>query len=114
MKVMCANGLTKCSVWSDFPDVAKQKMRRVDIFSNLQVGAWEGIGLGSRYPELTERLFACVEDFEVWRKFRAAGLDIPATPPRPKPIGEREAEVTAMIRPYIEKVRPDLLTKLGL
>jgi len=114
IKVMRARGLNKFSTWSDFPAVAKQKMRRADIFSNLQVAAWEGIGLGSRYPDLTEKLFSHAQDVEVWSRARAAGLDIPATPPRPKPIRERQAEVTAMIRPYIEKVRPDLLTKLGL
>src|SRR6266446_817515 len=65
-------------------------------------------------PELIERLFSHAENVEVWSKARAAGLDIPAAPPRPKPIRERQAEVTAMIRPYIENVRPDLLTKLGL
>src|SRR5207247_681212 len=114
MKVMRAHGLTKCSAWSDFPAVAKQKMRSADMFSNLQVAAWEGIGLGSRYPELTEKLFSHAQDVEVWREARAAGLDIPATPPKLKPLRERQAEARAMIRPYIEKVRPDLLPKLGL
>ncbi len=114
MKIMRDQGLTKCCGWSDFPAVAKQKMRLADIFSNLQVAAWEGIGFGSRYPELTQKLFAHAEDVEVWKEARAAGLDIPAAPPRRKAIWEREGEARAMIRPYIEKVRPDLLLNLGL
>lgn len=114
MTVMRSHGLTKYSGWSDFTKVGKQKMRIKDIFSTLQMTALEGIGLGSRYPELTERLLLHTEDVEVWRYAHTHGLDIPASPPTPKPIPERQAEAKAMIRPYVEKVRPDLLSKLGL
>lgn len=114
MKVMRDAGITKCSEWLDFPKVAKQRMRCADIFSRLQSTAPEGIGLGSSYPDLTERLLSHAEDSETWSRFRAHGLDIPASPPKQKSIPERQAEATSMIRPYVEKVRPDLLAKLGL
>jgi len=114
MKVMCSHGLTKYSDWTDITKVAKQKMRIKDIFSGLQMTAAEGVGLGSQYPELTERLLLDADDADAWRDARTHGLDIPASPPRPRPIHERQTEAKVMIRPYVEKVRPDLLTKLGL
>ncbi len=114
MKVMRSHGLTEYSEWADFSKVAKQKMRIKDIFSQLQMTAAEGVGLGSQYPELTERLLLSTDDGETWRNARAHGLDIPASPPKPKPIPERQAQATAMIRPYVERLLPDLLTKLGL
>lgn len=114
MKVMRCHGLTQYSEWPDFTKVAKQKMHIKDIFPQLQFTVAEGIGLGSQYPDLTLRLFSHTEDADAWRDARASGLDIPASPPKPKSIQEREAEALATIRPYVERVRPDLLTKLGL
>lgn len=114
MQVMRNHGLTQYAEWADFTKVAKQKMRIKDIFSQLQFTVAEGVGLGSQYPQLTERLLLHTEDADAWRDARAHGLDIPASPPRPKPISERQADAKAMIRPYVQKVRPDLLAKLGL
>jgi hypothetical protein len=114
MTILRSHGLTNYSEWLDFPKAAKQKMPIKDIFPTLQATAWEGVGLGSRYPELTERLLLHTEDIEVWHDAHAHGLDIPASPPTPKTIRERQTEAIAMIKPYIEKARPDLLMKLGL
>ena len=114
MKIMHSSGATKYSDWSDFAKVFKQKMPIEGIFKQLQFALVEGVSLGSHCPELTERLLLHTEDTKVWLDARSHGLDIPALPPSPKSIRERQAEAMAMIRPYVEKVRPDLLTKLGL
>lgn len=111
--LQCA-GLTTCSDWSDYPKIAKQKMLVADIFSPLQFSAAQGIGFGSRYPEITEQLLTFQYDPQVWRELRSYGLDIPASPPEPKTMQQRQVEARAMIVPYVSAKRPDLIVALGL
>lgn len=114
IRVMRDAGLTTFSDWTDFPKLAKQKMRVVDVFSQLQFTAAEGVGLGSHFPVLTEKLFAHEVDPRLWSKFRSHGLNIPASPPKTKSVREREAEALLLIKPYVMKARPDLLGPLRL
>lgn len=106
--------LTTFCDWQDFPKVAKQKLRVADVWSQIQLVPAQGIGLGSRYPALTEKLFSHEIDSRLWRELRSHGLDIPAFPPKAKSMREREEEALAMIKPYVSKAHPDLLGPLGL
>ena len=114
MKKMRDFGLTRFSDWVDFPKVCRLKMPIKYYFEYLDMTALEGIQLGSQHPELTEKLFSYEYDAEKWRMQYEAGLDIGPSPPETIPLSERQAGVKALIRPYIEKMRSDLLTKLGL
>lgn len=107
-------GLTSCSHWSEFPKVANHRMRVGDVFRPLQFSAAEGIGFGNRYPELTEELATHRPDPETWKELRSCGLDIPASPPAPKTMQQRQAEARSMISPYVSAKRPELLAALEL
>ena len=114
MRVLRDHGLTRYTDFADFPKVAMQKIRRDNVFIELQLTVAEAIGVGSHFPELTERLLLGTEDIEAWQDALAHGLDIPASPPKAKSIPQRQAEAIATIRPFIEKIRPDLLKTLAL
>ena len=114
IRVLRDAGLTTYSDWLDFPKLAKHKMRASDIWSQLQFTAAEGIAFGYSQRELAERLFTYEDDPEAWRDARCHGLDIPASPPKAKSIHQREAEAKALIKPYVSKARPDLLSALEL
>jgi hypothetical protein len=113
IQVLQRAGLMTCSHWSDYPKVAKQKMRVADVFSPLPFSAAQGIGFGSRYPELTEQLLTFQYDPRVWRELRFYGLDLPASP-EPKTMQQRQAEARAMIVPYVSAKRPELIIALEL
>jgi hypothetical protein len=114
IQVLQSAGLTTCSHWSDFPKIAKQKMRVADVFSPLQFSAAQGIGFGSRYPELTEQVLTNRPDPQLWSELRSLGLDIPAFPPTPKTMEQRQVEVRSTIMPYVAAKRPELLAELEL
>jgi hypothetical protein len=114
MKKMHEFGLTQFSDWLDFPKVCKLKMPIRNYFERLQTTALEGIQLGSQYSELTEKLFSYEYDAEEWHRWNKSGLEIGPTPPKTIPLSERQAGAKALIRPHIEKMRPDMLTKLEL
>ena len=100
--------------FSDFPKFRRLKIPIEYCYERLYgLTALEGIQLGSQYPELTEKLFSYKSDAEKWRRAYEAGLEIGPTPPD-MPLRERQAEAKALIKPYIEKMRSDLLTKLEL
>ncbi len=107
-------GVTTFSDWTDFPKLAKQKLRVANILSKLQLTAAEGVGLGSRFPVLTEKIFAHQVDSKWWNELRSHGLDIPEYQPESKSMREREEEALSLIKPYVSKARPDLLSPLGL
>ena len=110
IQVLQRAGRTTCSDWSDLAKVAKQKLPVEDVLSPLSFAAAQGIGLGSRFPDLTEQLLTHQPDPEAWREARSYGLDIPASPPERKSIEQRQAEA----RLYISATHPELLSALGL
>ena len=75
----------------------------------------EGIGFGSRFPELTERM--CRTDYEnimsEWTEARACGLDVPNKPPV-ESLDKREENVLQVVAAYVAKYYPELLDPLGL
>lgn len=107
-------GLTPFSEWLDFPKAFKVKVPIKPPFERLTMNALEGIQLGSQHPELTEKLFSYKHDDKEWRFAYKAGLDIGPSPPKTLSLTELQSDAKTLIKPCIEKQRPDLLIKLGL
>jgi hypothetical protein len=107
-------GLTDAQDWLDMHKVASHRIPLSRNFENLQMAVAQGIGFGSRYPELTSQLLTDEIDAEKYHRLRAAGLDVPAAPPAAKTMQQRQEQVLSMIRPYIEQAWPDLVAALGL
>jgi hypothetical protein len=91
----------------------KLKMPRDAAFNNLQVAAMTGIGLGSTYPEVTERLWrqeherpVTQEEVDEARKY---GLDIPAEIPPPVSLVQQEGRSRSVVELFVSKYRPELL-----
>ena len=115
MQHLCQAGRTKCSTWSAFSRVAKKKLLVSHASSGLETSAWKGIALGSQDRLLAEKLLASVPEPETWAQLRGTRRsDWPGSPPPPKPIAELESQTLALIRPYVERYRFDLLARLGL
>ena len=111
-------GLTQFSELLNLPKLSRKVfMVKIPIkaaFEHSYDTALEGIQFGSQRPDLAEKLFSYQHDTEKWHFAHEAGLEIGASPPETIPLRERQAEVRKLIRPYVEKIRPDLLTKLEL
>jgi hypothetical protein len=107
-------GAISSSEWSDFPKLTKLTTSASGIWVSLQCAAAEGIAFGYSQPELAEKLLTHQNDAQSWQDAQQHGLDIPARPPRPKSIQERQTEAVELIRPYISKIRPDLMAVLGI
>jgi hypothetical protein len=118
MKQACNFGLTQFSELPNSPDISRKvftlKIPVQVAFQHSSMTALEGIQLGSQHLELTEKLFSYKHDPEAWRFAHEAGLEIGPSPPETIPLRERQVEVKTLIRPFVEKARPDLLSKLGL
>jgi hypothetical protein len=107
-------GIIKYSNWEDFPKVSKFKLRPDYAVFRSQMLAAEAIGFGFQYPEITERLLSYEYDPEEWNKWYKAGLNIDPEPPKRIPLATLQAEAKALITPFVESVRPDLLAPLAL
>jgi hypothetical protein len=110
MKVLYNAGIARFTEFGDFPKVARCKLPLKKVFPQLQFAAAYGIAFGSHYPEMAERLLSYVENDEEWKKFYAAGLNIPPTPPLKPNIRDRQAQAFAVVRAYVQEVRPELKT----
>ncbi|HEX74043.1 MAG TPA: hypothetical protein G4N93_02720 [Dehalococcoidia bacterium] len=76
----------------------------------------EGIGFGSSFPELTEKMYKNSYediDMDVWAKHRAHGLVIPEEP-TPISLEEQEKIVLQIVAAYASKCYPELLDALDL
>ena len=76
----------------------------------------EGIGFGSSFPELTEKMYrgACENvGVDVWSEARAHGLDVPEQR-RILSLEEQEETVLQMVASYTSEYYPDLLDPLDL
>ena len=112
--VLRSAGLTDAEDWIDMHKVANQKLRVADVFMSLQTAPSLGIGFGSCFPDLTTKLLTTEIDPAEYMSMRAAGLDVPPTPPKTKTMDERQEMALSLIRPYVKQARPDLVTALGL
>jgi len=107
-------GIIKYSNSEDFPKVSKFKLRPDYAVFRSQILAAEAIGFGFQYPELTERLISYEFDSEEWTKWHKIGLDIGAEPPKRIPRAQLQADAKALITPFVESLRPDLVEPLAL
>jgi hypothetical protein len=100
------NGLlnsAKVKVWLKAPD----------LWSQLAVVTSEGIGFGSTYADIAERLLEHQIDQVAWKDARSQGLDLPFLPPNYSPK-ERRSQALSLVKPYVAGKRPDLQEALGL
>ena len=114
MKKMHSYRLIQYSEFQDFIKIFKNKIRLDYFLTHLQLLAGEGIGFGYKYPELTEKFFESKYDEKEWKKWNDYGLDIGSKPPAKIPFTTLQSNAKALITPFVEKVRPDLLDTLGL
>jgi len=76
----------------------------------------EGIGFGSFFPELTERMYKNAYenvDMDKWAEARKMGVDIPQKPDIVS-LEEREEIVLQMVAAYTSEFYPELLDPLDL
>lgn len=76
----------------------------------------EGIGFGSSFPQLTEKMYRNLHesiDMDVWSKWRAHGLAIPEKPTQ-MTLEEQEALILQMVAAYTSEYYPELLDLLDL
>lgn len=76
----------------------------------------EGIGFGSSFPELTEKMYRNAFekiDMDVWARARAHGLAIPEKPTIIS-LEEQEETVLQMVAAYTSEYYPELLESLDL
>jgi len=76
----------------------------------------EGIGFGSCFPELTEKMYRYEHEsipMDVWSRWRAAGLDLPEKPAITT-LEEQERVVLEMVAAYTSEYYPELLGPLDL
>jgi hypothetical protein len=76
----------------------------------------EGIGFGSSFPELTERMYKNAYenvDMNMWAEARETGVDIPEKPDF-IPLEEREKSILATTAIYAAEFYPELLDPLNL
>jgi hypothetical protein len=92
-----------------------EKLTLEQAFKNLHIAVSAGIGLGSAFPELTEKLWK-VEyerpiDRDEWHKWRKAGLDIGNELTEPLPLAKRQEQLLLLVELFVSKSRPELLSQ---
>ena len=76
----------------------------------------EGIGFGSCFPELTEKIWRRTYesiDMDKWSKYRSSGLVLSEKPPKMN-LEEREQMVLKMVAAYVSEHCPELIDPLEL
>lgn len=85
--------------------------------NNLHVAVSTGIGLGSAFPELTERLWKVEHespmDRDKWEKARSAGLSLPDEPEEPVTLARRQQQLLAQVELFVSRARPELLREFS-
>jgi len=94
------------------------KMKSEQAYKNLWTALSTGIGFGSAFPELTERLWASAYEQEIprdkWEHMRRFGVVNGDEIPAPYSIAKREQELQSVIELYVSASRPELLSDFKL
>ena len=93
-----------------------QKVPLETATDKARIYGLEGIGFGSSFPELTERMYKNAYenvDMDMWANARKMGVDIPEKPDF-IPLEEREREIFATVAGYTGEFYPELLDPLDL
>ncbi len=93
-----------------------QKVPFETAMNQARIFGWEGIGFGSFFPELTERMYKNAfenVDMDMWANARKMGVDIPEKPDY-IPLEEREELILTATASYVAELYPELLDPLDL
>jgi hypothetical protein len=96
--------------------IFNQKVSLEIATDKARIYGLEGIGFGSSFPELTERMYKNAYenvDTDMWANARKMGVDIPEKPDF-IPLEEREKEILATVAGYTSEFYPELLDPLDL
>lgn len=96
--------------------IAEMKMPVKEVEPMIKMWGQEGIGFGSSFRELTEKMYRDANeniDMEQWSEARKYGLDLPETPTIIT-LEEQEQIVLSMVAIYSGTYFPDLVEPLGL
>lgn len=96
--------------------VADSKMVLNDVEPAIKNSMLEGIGFGSSFSALTERMYREANeeiDIDQWSEWRGHGLNIPETP-TVITLEEQEQLVLSMVATYAHTHFPELIEPLGL
>ncbi len=99
-----------------YKEMVKKKMPLEKVLDNLVWFGMEGIGFGSIFPELTEKMYRNAYeniDMDEWSFARAHGLDIPQKP-NMLSLEEREQLALQTLAAYTAEFYPELLDSLDL
>jgi|SRR5271165_297986 len=93
------------------------KMKPGQALNNLQGALSIGIGLGSAFPELAEKLWAAAYEREIprdeWEHMRRLGV-VNGEIPGPCSITKRGEKLQSLVELYVSTSRPELLSDLKL
>lgn len=95
--------------------VAFTKMPLKGVGPQIKKSMLEGIGFGSSFPELTEKMYRSNEeiDLDEWSQARKFGLNIPEKP-EIITLEEQEEILLSMVAAYTQEYFPHLVAPLGL
>jgi len=95
---------------------ANEKVPLPEADYPLSIFGYEGVGFGSSFPELTEKMYRNATeniDMDKWSKARAYGLAIPEKPDIVS-LEEREEALLQIVAAYTAEFYPELLDPLDL
>lgn len=94
------------------------KMKPEQAYKNLWGAVSSGIGFGSAFPELTERLWKAAYEQEIpsakWEDMRRLGVVSGKEIPGPYTLARREQELLSLVELYVSTSRPELLPDFKL
>ena len=103
--------------WFEVPrKVAEQKMPLQEAEPIIKLLGEEGIGFGSKFPELTQRMFSHQYeriDMGQWREMKKYVTTFSGHPPQIT-LEEREQEVLSQLAVYVNEYFPQLVRPLAL
>lgn len=91
------------------------KLNAEQAFKNLFGAVSTGIGLGSAFPELTERLWSSAYERpftkDEWQKYQRMGVVWSDDTPEPLPLVKRQDQILSLVELFVSKSRPELLAE---
>lgn len=100
--------------WANFPKVYKSKVPNKLAMIILPTLSVEGIAFSYKYPDVIERLFSFGHNADEWRFAFNIGLDIGSEPPKAISLATMQVEGKNLIKPFVDKYYPELLSSLNL
>lgn len=89
-------------------------------YRNLAGAVSAGIGLGSTFPDLTERLWEAEHERpmsrEEWSSAKKLGIVVSESeePTTPITLAQRLDEILIQLAPFVMTTRPELMSELGI